>query len=242
MRLDLNDLFRWRPLKAVACVSTELRDLWLPPLDLLMQSSFVEHSQHVASSMNVEIPSLIGTPCPINAPESQVMVSSCRNEAPVKTLLVSNCFQLTMSLMKRYFGLMTVLVSLEHSSTLGWVLLSARMLGKWLEKHLPNTNRIRLNNWRNGGTRCAFGCDSEPFSLTLSYEQNPNTSSCCTTILKNAESSLPSPIKSVETTIFSMMAFAHDLAIRRSCHRSFLVEGILLIDIEQPHTTLDFIG
>ena len=42
--------------KAVACVSTELAICGYPPRDLLMQSSFVERSQHVASSMNVEIP------------------------------------------------------------------------------------------------------------------------------------------------------------------------------------------
>ena len=72
--------------KAVACVSTELAICGYPPRDLLMQSSFVERSQHVASSMNVEIPSLIGTPTmPDHArgkPGNGVVLLG--NEAPVK--------------------------------------------------------------------------------------------------------------------------------------------------------------
>ena len=47
---------------AVACVSTELAICGYPPRDLLMQSSFVELAQEAALSLDVEIPSLIGTP------------------------------------------------------------------------------------------------------------------------------------------------------------------------------------
>ena len=47
---------------ASACVSTELAICGYPPRDLLMQSSFVELAQQAALSLNVEIPSLIGTP------------------------------------------------------------------------------------------------------------------------------------------------------------------------------------
>ena len=72
--------------KAVACVSTELAICGYPPRDLLMQSSFVERSQQTASSMNVEIPSLIGTPTmPDHArgkPGNGVVLLG--NEAPVK--------------------------------------------------------------------------------------------------------------------------------------------------------------
>ena len=72
--------------KAVACVSTELAICGYPPRDLLMQASFVERSQQTASSMNVEIPSLIGTPTmPDHArgkPGNGVVLLG--NEAPVK--------------------------------------------------------------------------------------------------------------------------------------------------------------
>ena len=47
---------------AVACVSTELAICGYPPRDLLMQSSFVELAQEAALSLDVAIPSLIGTP------------------------------------------------------------------------------------------------------------------------------------------------------------------------------------
>ncbi len=47
---------------AVVCVSTELAICGYPPRDLLMQSQFVELSQHAAFALDVEIPSLIGTP------------------------------------------------------------------------------------------------------------------------------------------------------------------------------------
>ena len=47
---------------AVACVSTELAICGYPPRDLLMQSSFVELAQQAALSLDVAIPSLIGTP------------------------------------------------------------------------------------------------------------------------------------------------------------------------------------
>ena len=71
---------------AAACVSTELAICGYPPRDLLMQSSFVERSQQAASSLNVEIPSLIGTPTmPDHArgkPGNGVVLLG--NEAPVK--------------------------------------------------------------------------------------------------------------------------------------------------------------
>ena len=47
---------------AVVCVSTELAICGYPPRDLLMQSSFVELAQQAALSLDVAIPSLIGTP------------------------------------------------------------------------------------------------------------------------------------------------------------------------------------
>ena len=71
---------------AAACVSTELAICGYPPRDLLMQSSFVERSQQAASSLDVEIPSLIGTPTmPDHArgkPGNGVVLLG--NEAPVK--------------------------------------------------------------------------------------------------------------------------------------------------------------
>ena len=71
---------------AAACVSTELAICGYPPRDLLMQSSFVERSQQAASSLNVEVPSLIGTPTmPDHArgkPGNGVVLLG--NEAPVK--------------------------------------------------------------------------------------------------------------------------------------------------------------
>ena len=71
---------------AVACVSTELAICGYPPRDLLMQSSFVELAQQAALSLNVDIPSLIGTP---TVPESERAkpgngVALIGNEAPVK--------------------------------------------------------------------------------------------------------------------------------------------------------------
>ena len=47
---------------AVATVSTELAICGYPPRDLLMQSNFVEIAQHAVWGLDVEIPSLIGTP------------------------------------------------------------------------------------------------------------------------------------------------------------------------------------
>ncbi len=71
---------------AVASVSTELAICGYPPRDLLMQSRFVELSQQAALALNVEIPSLIGTPTiPDNArgkPGNGVVLLG--NEAPVK--------------------------------------------------------------------------------------------------------------------------------------------------------------
>ena len=71
---------------AVACVSTELAICGYPPRDLLMQASFVELAQQAAFSLNVDIPSLIGTP---TIPESERAkpgngVALIGNEAPVK--------------------------------------------------------------------------------------------------------------------------------------------------------------
>ena len=71
---------------AAACVSTELAICGYPPRDLLMQSSFVELAQQAALSLNVDIPSLIGTP---TVPESERAkpgngVALIGNEAPVK--------------------------------------------------------------------------------------------------------------------------------------------------------------
>ena len=71
---------------AVASVSTELAICGYPPRDLLMQSKFVELSQQAACALNVEIPSLIGTPTiPDHArgkPGNGVVLLG--NEAPVK--------------------------------------------------------------------------------------------------------------------------------------------------------------
>jgi len=71
---------------AVASVSTELAICGYPPRDLLMQSRFVELSQQAAFALNVEIPSLIGTPTiPDHArgkPGNGVVLLG--NEAPVK--------------------------------------------------------------------------------------------------------------------------------------------------------------
>lgn len=71
---------------AVASVSTELAICGYPPRDLLMQPSFVELAQQAALSLNVEIPSLIGTPTvPDHArgkPGNGVALLG--NDAPVK--------------------------------------------------------------------------------------------------------------------------------------------------------------
>ena len=71
---------------AVVSVSTELAICGYPPRDLLMQSSFVELAQQAALSLNVEIPSLIGTPTvPDHArgkPGNGVALLG--NDAPVK--------------------------------------------------------------------------------------------------------------------------------------------------------------
>ena len=71
---------------AVVSVSTELAICGYPPRDLLMQSSFVELAQQMALSLNVEIPSLIGTPTvPDHArgkPGNGVALLG--NDAPVK--------------------------------------------------------------------------------------------------------------------------------------------------------------
>ena len=71
---------------AVVSVSTELAICGYPPRDLLMQSSFVELAQQSALSLDVEIPSLIGTPTlPEHArgkPGNGVALLG--NQAPVK--------------------------------------------------------------------------------------------------------------------------------------------------------------
>ncbi len=71
---------------ALVSVSTELAICGYPPRDLLMQSSFVELAQQSALSLDVEIPSLIGTPTiPEHArgkPGNGVALLG--NQAPVK--------------------------------------------------------------------------------------------------------------------------------------------------------------
>ena len=71
---------------AVVSVSTELAICGYPPRDLLMQSSFVELAQQSALSLDVEIPSLIGTPTiPEHAREKPGNgVALLGNQAPVK--------------------------------------------------------------------------------------------------------------------------------------------------------------
>ncbi len=71
---------------AVACVSTELAICGYPPRDLLMQPQFVELAQQAAFGLNVEIPSLIGTPTvPDHEREKPGNgVALLGNQAPVK--------------------------------------------------------------------------------------------------------------------------------------------------------------
>ena len=139
---------------AVVCVSTELAICGYPPRDLLMQSQFVELSQHAAFALDVEIPSLIGTPTvQIMFEENQETVLPFLEIKHQSRLLpVNNYFQPMTSLMRH-----VILIPMIGQGLLARFLEPsnlesqfARMHGKWLEKHLRNTMQIRLNNWLSG--------------------------------------------------------------------------------------------
>ena len=51
-------------------VTTELAISGYPPRDLLLQTDFVQECHETASSLNTEIPVLVGTPVPPSSPRS----------------------------------------------------------------------------------------------------------------------------------------------------------------------------
>ena len=71
---------------AVASVSTELAICGYPPRDLLMQPNFVEIAQQAVWELDVEIPSLIGTPTTPDHDRGKPGngVALLGNKAPVK--------------------------------------------------------------------------------------------------------------------------------------------------------------
>ena len=138
-------------------VTTELAISGYPPRDLLIQSDFVTECHQVASSLETEIPVLVGTPVPPVNDRSLPGNGVVRAGDSVEKSPANNCYQLTMYSMKQDISrLMKGQVLLELLRALTLELQFVRMLGSIVEQHRMITIATLSLKLLNGAAKVLF--------------------------------------------------------------------------------------